>query len=329
MSKIRWGILSVAKVNQRYYPAFAKAENAELVAIASREPERAQAAAKAAGIAKAYVGYDNLLADPEIDAVYIPLPNNLHAEWTRKAADAGKHVLCEKPLAPTAAEAADLIAYCRSKNVQLMDGFMWPHHARTAKIRELLDAKAIGDIRHVAGAFTFNLPIDSPNIRFQPGMGGGSLLDVGCYPVYGIRWVYQAEPIRVSATGKFADGVDIEMAGVLEFSDGRTGAFDCGFTAPLRQWLEITGTVGVLRMHEMWVPNAPADYALDRDNQQLVHEVVESRDQIVNLLEEFGRAIQEKREPRPSIEEAVKTLKVLDALAKSARDGKPVEILGS
>ena len=120
----------------------------------------------------------------------------MHAEWARKAADAGKHILCEKPLAPTADEAAAIVAYCRSKSVKLMDGFMWPHHARTLRMRQLIDAGSIGDVIAVNGAFTFQLDLTAPNIRLQPGLGGGSLLDVGCYPVYGIRWAMGAEPVR-------------------------------------------------------------------------------------------------------------------------------------
>src|SRR6202521_4627454 len=130
--KLRWGILGVAKINERLLPAFAKAANAERVGLASRSPDKAQAAATAAGIPKAFGSYEALLDDPGIDAVYNPLPNTLHDEWTRKAAERGKHILCEKPLTPTAAEAEALVAFCQAKKVALMDGFMWPHHPRTA-----------------------------------------------------------------------------------------------------------------------------------------------------------------------------------------------------
>src|SRR5207247_5448794 len=145
----------------------------------------------------AYGSYEELRADPDVDAVYIPLPNSLHAEWTRKAAEHGKHVLCEKPLCPTAAEAADLVAYCRAAGVRLMDGFMWPHHPRTRRIRQMLDDGVIGPVQRVTAAFTFKMdPLSTDNIRLQPAMGGGSLLDVGCYPVFGIRWAFGAEPVR-------------------------------------------------------------------------------------------------------------------------------------
>src|SRR6266581_2668317 len=142
--KLRWGILGVAKINDRLLPAFAKAANTDLVGIASRSLDKATAAAKAAGIPKAFGSYEALLDDPTIDAIYIPLPNTLHAEWTRKAAERGKHVLCEKPLTPTAREAESLVAYCHTKKIKLMDGFFWPHHPRTAQMKELLTSGKLG-----------------------------------------------------------------------------------------------------------------------------------------------------------------------------------------
>jgi xylose dehydrogenase (NAD/NADP) len=323
---LRWGILGVAKINDRLLPGFRAAANAELVAIASRDAGRAAAAAKAANIPTAHGSYEALLADAAVEAVYIPLPNTLHAEWTRRAADAGKHVLCEKPLTPTAAEAAELVAYCRSKGVRLMDGFMWPHHARTARLRRLLDDGAIGEVRHVVGTFTFQLPLDPNNIRLRPELAGGSLLDVGCYPVYGIRWATRAEPERVHATATTLHGVDVALTGVLHFPGGRVATFDCGFTLPMRQWLEITGTAGVVRVPEMWVPNGPADFVLQRDGREPERVVVEAHDQIACMIEDFGRAVRAGREPEPSPEEAIKTLRVLDALARSAREGKVVEV---
>jgi predicted dehydrogenase len=326
MDKLRWGILGVAKINDRLLPGFSEAADTQLLAIASRDAAKAKTAAAKAGIPRAYGGYETLLADPEIEAVYIPLPNALHAEWTKKAADAGKHILCEKPLCPTAAAAADVVAHCRAKGVRLMDGFMWPHHARTSRLRQMIDAGEIGEVRHVSGTFTFTLAADAPNVRFRPDLAGGSLLDVGCYPVYGIRWAFQAEPVSVTATAKMRDGVDVEMSGVLEFPHGRMGMFDCGFNSPQRQWLEISGTAGVIRVHEMWVPNRSADFDIDRDGQKLETIVVEGRDQIACMLEDFAHAVRADRDPEPGPDEAVKTLKVLDALAKSAREGLAVEV---
>jgi predicted dehydrogenase len=327
MDKVRWGILGVARINERLLPSFARLANGELRAIASRSSEKARQAAAAAGIPVAHGSYQALLDDPAIDAVYIPLPNNLHGEWTMKAAERGKHVLCEKPLAPTAAEAQRIVEFCRTKGVRLMDGFMWPHHPRTARLRQVLTSGSIGEVRRVAGAFTFRMrPLDPANIRLQPDKGGGSLLDLGCYPVFGIRWAFGAEPVAAFATARMEYGVDVEMSGVLRLTDGRVGAFDCGFTLPLRQWLEITGTEGTLFVPEMWVPGRRATFEVRRDDRPVEVVAIEGEDQIRHMLEDFGRAVLHGEPVQPSPDEAVKTLRVLDALASSARQGREVAV---
>lgn len=319
---VRWGILGVAKINDRLLPAFAKMASGRLSAIASRSAERAAEAAAAADLSKSYGTYNSLLNDPDIDAVYIPLPNAVHAEWTRRAADRGKHVLCEKPLTPTADEAQAVVDDCRSKNVRLMDGFMWPHHPRTAELKRLIASGRIGRVDHVHGTFSFPLPLDASNIRLQPGQGGGSLLDVGCYPVYGIRWAFGEEPIRVFAAAEFEYGVDLSIAGTLWFPGGRTATFDCAFTRPLRQHFEIVGTAGVISVPKMWLPDVEAEYWVDGKRH-----VAACESQIVCMLDEFNAAVLEGRDPVPAAEEAVKTLRVIDALVRSARDRQPIDIV--
>jgi predicted dehydrogenase len=324
---VRWGILGVASINNRLLPAFAAAPSARLVAIASRSPERAGAAARAAAVPKAYGSYEALLDDPEIDAIYNPLPNTLHAEWTRKAAERGKHVLCEKPLCPSAAEAGALVNHCRAKGIVLMDGFMWPHHPRTARLRQLLDAGEIGEVRRVAAAFTFRMePLDPGNIRLRPELGGGSLLDVGCYCLYGIRWAFGAEPVRAQAWARFEHGVDVEVNGLVALADGRVGAFDCGFTLPYRGWLEVTGSEGTVFVPHMWLPPKPAPFEIRRGRYEVERVVVDGPDQIVQMLENFGRAVRGGQPVKPDPEEAVRTLSVLDALARAAREGQPVTV---
>jgi xylose dehydrogenase (NAD/NADP) len=326
IQKLRWGILGVAKINDRLLPAFAKAANAELVGIASRSLPKARAAAKAANIPKAFGSYEALLDDPEIDAVYNPLPNTLHDEWTRKAAERGKHVLCEKPLTPTAREAESLVAFCHAKKIKLMDGFMWPHHPRTAVIRAFLDSGKLGRVERVTGAFTFQLPMDAANIRLQASMAGGSLLDVGCYPVYGIRWAFGEEPVRVWAAARYQFGVDVAMSATLWFADGRIANFDCGFVHPMRQWFEIVGEKGTLTVPEMWVPTQ-ARYAVryneSADSQEFV---VAGYDQIQCMLENIGRSVLEDKPVMPAPEEAIKSARVMDALLLSAKEGRAVDI---
>jgi predicted dehydrogenase len=322
---VRWGILGVAHINRRLIPAFKAAVNAELRAISSRSHDRAREAAHQAGIPHAYGDYQALLDDPLIDAVYIPLPNDVHAEWTMKAAERGKHVLCEKPLCPTAAEAQRVVDLCREKGVKLLDGFMWPHHPRTRKLKHLFESGGLGEVRRVSAAFTFRMnPLDPNNIRLQARRGGGSLLDVGCYPVYAIRWAFGAEPVSVFATARYEHGVDVEMNGQLWFADGRVGMFDCGFTLPYRSWLEVTGTEASVCVTRMWLPDPASSYLLERDGQEPEKVVLPAADQIVAMVESFGWAVLEDKPVWPPPEEAVKTLRVLDALALSARERRVV-----
>jgi xylose dehydrogenase (NAD/NADP) len=324
--KIRWGILGVANINSRLLPAFAKAKNAELRSIASRSLDKAKAAAKTAGIPVAHGSYEALLDDSSIDAVYLPLPNHLHAEWARIAADRGKHVMCEKPLTPSAAESRQLVDYFRAKGVRLMDGFMWPHHPRTHRLKKLLTDSGIGRVVHVSSAFTFPLDLDPQNIRLNAASAGGSLLDVGCYPVFGIRWAFDAEPASVWATATMRDGVDLSMSAVLKFTEGRSATFDCGFTLPFRGWMEIAGTQGVVRVPEMWLPPDPAIYEIERERGKVETVSIAGHDQIVHMIEDFGNAVIEKREPTPSPEEAIKTNRVMDALLRSVREGQEIPI---
>jgi predicted dehydrogenase len=329
---LNWGILGVAGINQRLIPAFRSSETANLAGIASRSLEKAKAAAAKDGIAKAYGSYDDLLADPAIDAVYIPLPNHLHAEWTKKAADAGKHILCEKPLCPTAAECADLVAYCRAKGVRMMDGFMWPHHPRTAKLKEYLKSGAIGPVTHINAAFTFVLDgLPTANIRMQPEAAGGSLLDVGCYTTYGIRTWMGAEPTHVYATARYVNGVDIAVSGVMKFPGDRTATFDCGFTRPMRQWVEIVGTTGTVRVPDMWIPDDKAVFHTLRPAIEGFGVTVETQEtpgfnQMVCMLDHFAEAVHAKRECSPNPDEAVKTGKVMDAILASAKSGREVAV---
>jgi D-xylose 1-dehydrogenase (NADP+, D-xylono-1,5-lactone-forming) len=326
-TKLRWGVLGVANINNRLLPAFRKSDYADLRAVASRSPEKAEAAAKAAKIPVAHASYEALLDDPDIGAVYIPLPNTLHAEWTRRAAERGKHILCEKPLTPTAAEARELVAFCASRNVLLMDGFMWPHHPRTARVRKFLDDGGIGKVERVTAAFTYPLqPLEPSNIRLRSDLAGGSLLDVGCYPVYGIRWAFGAEPVRAWASARYLHGVDVEMSGLVWLADGRVGAFDCGFTMAMRGWLEIAGTEGVVHIPDLWQPEPRAIYTVRRPNKPDEEVAVESEDQIVHMIDDFSRAVLHGDPLTPAPDEAVRTLRVLDALARSAREGREATV---
>ena len=328
---LRWGLLGTAKINDRLIPGFLAAESATLVGVASRTMDKARAYAAEKGIQTAFGSYEAMLASPDIDAVYIPLPNHMHGDWTKKAADAGKHILCEKPLTLNAAEAADVVAHCRTKGVKLMDGFMWPHHPRTKTIRETIDAGTIGPVQKVVAAFTFNLEhLPTSNIRMQPTAGGGGLMDVGCYTTYAIRWWMGAEPVSVYARAVFVNEVDVAMSGVMTFADGRTATFDCGFTHPLRTQVEIVGTTGTIRIPNQWIPDADAAFEIIRQDGDfgLTTEVVTvpGFDQIVCMIDDFAAAVHGNRDCEPNPSEAIKTAKVMDALALSARTGVEVTL---
>jgi predicted dehydrogenase len=323
---IRWGVLGVAKINERLFPAFRRTPGVELRAIASRTPDKARAAAAAHGIPVVHESYDGLLADPKVDVVYIPLPNHLHGEWTMRAADHGKHVLCEKPLAADAAEAARVVAHCRARNVRLMDGYMWPHHPRTRLLRQCLDSGEIGDVRRMTGSFSFSMPLDSGNIRLQEKMAGGSVMDVGCYPVYLARWLFRAEPVRVFATAQYRHGVDVCTNGVLEFSGDRVALFDCAFTLPLRMGVELVGTQGMIRVPEMWLPPPRANFFVARTDGTSEERALDGHDQMVHMLQNFSQAVRERRHPEPSANEAIGTMRVLDALRASARRREAVAV---
>lgn len=317
--KVRFGIMGAAHINRRLIPAIRQSTHAELHAIASRSLPKATELAQKHQIPTAYGSYEELLQDPEIDAVYIPLPNHLHVPWTMKAANVGKHILCEKPLGINAKEAQQVVDHCREKNVRLMDGFMWPHHPRTASLRQVLDAGTIGTIVRMTGSFTFLMDFTQDNYRHRKHEGGGSLLDVGCYPVYFARWLFQAEPVRVWARASYRDDVDVRMDGLLEFPGERFASFDCGFTLPYRIGVEIVGTQGRIVIPKMWLPPEMAGFQVILANDSTSIHSQPACDQVVCMVNAFAEAVRQARDPIPPPTEAVKTLKVLDALDQAAR----------
>ena len=255
---LRWGVLSTANIGiDKVIPATAAAARCEVVAIASRDLGRAQAAASGLGIARAFGSYEDLLADPDVDAVYNPLPNHLHAEWTIAAARAGKHVLCEKPLATNAAEAERMIQACEAEGVLLMEAFMYRLHPTWEAVRELVASGRIGELRAVQSWFSyFN---DDPNdIRNQVDAAGGALYDIGCYSVNLSRMLFGAEPIRIqgSVTRDPVMGIDTLTSGILGFADG-VATFTCSTRAEPDQRVHIYGTEGRISLE---IPfNIPPD----------------------------------------------------------------------
>ncbi|GEO24449.1 deoxyfructose oxidoreductase [Alicyclobacillus acidoterrestris] len=270
--KLRFGVIGCADIAMKsVIPGIQQSDFAEVVAIASRQADKATAAAKQFGIARAYGRYEDLLEDDDVDAVYIPLPNHLHYEWTLRAAAAGKHVLCEKPLALDAAQAQAMVEACADAGVLLAEAFMYRYHPRYARIKEIIASGEIGEIRGIRGAFTFNNAADTANVRYRRAMGGGSLYDVGCYPISAARLLLDREPVAVTVQGFLSsqhDDVDMMAAGLLEFPGDVALLFDCGMWAASRNTLEIVGSVGRIELPYAFLGDATFFVATDDDRRE-------------------------------------------------------------
>jgi D-xylose 1-dehydrogenase (NADP+, D-xylono-1,5-lactone-forming) len=253
---IRWGILGCARIASRgLIPGIAASNSGILHSIASRDLDVSQAWATKYDFSHAYGTYQALLAGPELDAVYIPLPNELHKPWVLAAADAGKHVLCEKPLALDAHEAAAMVDACRKRGVILMEAFMWRHQPRTLGILQMLRQREIGELRLIRSAFSF--PISPDDWRLDPSRGGGALWDVGCYGLNAARLFTGEEPTRFrTLTRKGPSGVDLSLTAILEFPSGVLAQIDCSFEQPFRCSLELSGTLGMIEIPLAYLPPA-------------------------------------------------------------------------
>jgi D-xylose 1-dehydrogenase (NADP+, D-xylono-1,5-lactone-forming) len=253
---IRWGILGCARIARRgLIPGIARSRQGVQHAIASRDLAVARSWALEFGISRAHGSYESLVSDPEIDAVYIPLPNELHRPWMMAAADAGKHVLCEKPLALDAREALAMVEYARNRGVILMEAFMWRHQERTLRIRQMVRDGAIGELRLIRSSFSF--PIAPDDWRLDRSRGGGALWDVGCYGVNTARFFAGEEPSRFKSFARFGPtGVDLTLTATLEFPGGVLAIVDCSFEQPFRCHYELSGTRGLIDVPLAYLPGA-------------------------------------------------------------------------
>lgn len=326
--KLRWGILSTANIGlKKVIPALQRSERMQVVAIASRDPARAQRAAATLNIPKAHGSYEELLADPEIDAIYNPLPNHLHVSWTTKAAEAGKHVLCEKPLGMNAGEAKSLIAVRDRTGVKIGEAFMIRTYPQWLRLRELLDEGRVGELRAITGVFSY-FNIDPANIRNLAEIGGGALMDIGCYLVHTSRYAFRQEPVRVVAAID-RDPVmrtDRLTSGLMEFAGGHA-IFTCSTQLIPYQRVHFLGTRGRI---EIEVPfNAPPDRPTrifidssgDLSGSGITSESFPVADQYTLQGEAFAKAIWEDKQPPVAIEDSLGNMAVIDALFQSAISG--------
>ncbi|MFG1733275.1 Glucose--fructose oxidoreductase precursor [Paenibacillus sp. GM2FR] len=326
--KLRWGILGCASIAKRsVIPGLQQSRLNEVVAIASRDQAKAAQTAEELNIPTAYGSYESLLEDSSIDAIYIPLPNHLHKEWSIRAAEAGKHILCEKPLALTEAEAAEMAEAAAKAGVVLAEAFMYRYHPRYDLMKEMINAGAIGDIRGIRSAFTFNSSANHGNVRFRKDWGGGSIYDVGCYPINAARILLNKEPEAVTVQAFFSpehDHVDMMASGLIEFEGNVALTFDCGMWAAYRNPLEIVGTDGLIEV--------PYAYSLPEDGANFILTTGEGRKEIevprANAYSEQGdhmaEAILNNKPLRYSAEDAIHNMKVIDACLQSAHERKRI-----
>ena len=320
---MRWGILGAARINRSIIPALKAAVGHTLDAIASRDETKAAAAAEEWGIGKAFGSYEALLEDPDLDAVYIPLPNHLHAEWTVRAAAAGKHVLCEKPLALSVAEVDRIAAAAAAARVHVAEAFMYRHHPQTHAVQELVAGGAIGTLRFIRGCFSFTL--DRPgDVRFDPAKGGGALWDVGCYPISYARTVAGVEPESVQAA--VVEGpthVDMSVAALLRFPGPVIALADASFVAPFRTELEVVGSAGTIRVARPFKPTEHETILVLRGEETLEH-VVESAPLYVTQFEDFARAARGDAPAVVTLDDSRHNTAVLVATLESARSGRAI-----
>ncbi|PLS09614.1 oxidoreductase [Neobacillus cucumis] len=331
MKKIRWGIIGCAGIAKRaVIPGIQQSETGEVAAIASRGLDKARQTAKELNIPTAYGSYEELLADPTIEAVYIPLPNHLHKEWAIRAMEAGKHVLCEKPLAINADEAQEMAEASEKAGVILAEAFMYRYHPRYHTIRDIIQSGEIGELRGIHGTFTFNNAKDRNNIRYKQEWGGGSLYDVGVYPISAARLLLNEEPQAATVHALLSedhDSVDMMASGILEFNRGVALTFDCGMWAAFRNTLEILGTEGRIEVPSAFVVNQDEGdhfFVYTKDGKREVE--VPHLNQYALQADAIGRSIR-KGEPLPfPATDAVLNMKVLDACLTSAKERRRVEL---
>jgi predicted dehydrogenase len=309
-------------------PAIQESSNGEMVAVCSRDQAKADQAAAQFGIPRAYGSYEAMLDDPDVDAVYIPLPNHLHKPWTAAAAARGKHVLCEKPLGLNAAEAEEMRQTCAAHGVVLMEAFMYRFHPRTREVRRLIEAGAIGDVRLVRAAFSFQMA-KGYNIRLDPTMGGGATMDVGCYGINFARYAVGAEPVEAFAYAEWGaeSKVDETLVGSLRFPGGVLAQIDCSFQAARRQWAEVSGTSGRVVMQPAWLPGtADAPLLIERADGSDETIMVPGANQYTVMVEEFAEAVFAQRAAPLPVTDAVSNMRVIDAFLRSAREGVTIQL---
>lgn len=316
-SFVNWGILSCARIAEKaVIPGIKNSNNSRLYAIAGKTKEKLEEFKARHNPVKAYDNYEEILNDPDVDAVYIPLPNSLHCEWTIKAAEKKKHVLCEKPLGCTPEEIVRMREACEKNGVLLMEAFAYRHNPLTLKLKELLDEQAIGKVKVIEAWFSFPLN-DAKDIRLIKELGGGATYDVGCYPISLIRYLAGREPLSVIASGEVGkvSGVDESSCGILGFDDGLKGVFHCGFNAAYRCRYEILGEKGIICVSQGFNAEGELDILIKREDEEEVIPVHSPSNYMLEI-EQFSRCILNGEKPLMSFEDSYYNAVVIDEVLR-------------
>jgi xylose dehydrogenase (NAD/NADP) len=322
---LNWGLLSTANINRSLITPLNASKKNRLLAVASRSQSAAEDYARRWNIPRPLGSYEVLLEDPEIDVIYNSLPNHLHAEWTIKALQAGKHVLCEKPFALTLAEADAMISASQETGKVLAEAFMYRHHPQTLKVKEMVDSGMLGELQTFRGAFTFTLTREN-DIRSKKETGGGSIWDVGCYPISYARTIMNAEPVEVFGWQVLGpSGTDDSFFGQLRFPNERYAQFDCGFKSPSRAQVEIIGARGTLNIPDPFKPGLTGKLLLTRGDQTETIKV-KGRELYIGEVEDMADAILLGKTPRISLADSRNNTAVILALIESAQTGRPVQL---
>ena len=320
---VKWGILSTADINRKLLAGAAESDDVEVVAVGSRDLGRAQEFARTWGIERAYATYDELLADPDVEAVYIPLPNTMHSEWSIRSLEAGKHVLCEKPFSRHIADVERAFDAAEETGLHLSEAFMYRHHPQTARLAELVASGAIGDLRVIRTTFSYSL-YDPENIRLRTDAEGGSLMDVGCYCVSGARLLGGEPESVVGAAHIGSSGTDWVFSGLMRFPGDVTALFDCGTSLPNRDELEAIGTEGSLFLDDPWHCQSPV-IELRRDG-SVERIELEAANPYRLELEDMNAAIRGERLPLLGRADALGQVRAIDGLFRSFEGGGVVEL---
>lgn len=326
MKRLRWGLLSTARINRALLPPLRSSARNELTAVASRDLDRAQAYADERNIPRVFGSYEAMLADPDVDVIYNPLPNSMHSEWTIKATEAGKHVLCEKPLANTLEEVDAITAAARKAGVVVMEAFMYRHHPQTLKVKELVESGAIGKLQLIRGSFTFKIT-DEGDVRLNSSLGGGSIWDVGCYPISYARLIAGAEPVEVFGwqnTGA-GSGVDESFFGQMRFPNEVHAQFDSGFRSPQRTHIELVGDKGNITVKTPFTPRLNEEIIVTNGDEKRII-TTPGEDLYLGEVENMADAILDGKPPRMSLADSRNNVALILALLRSAKEGKPISL---